>query len=95
MFELKKYRVVKSFNGYIVGQLVAFSGADAKKFADKICSLDALKVANKVANKVEKVETTENKEIVLDTKDVKDVKDTKETKKANKKRYYTKKEGKK
>lgn len=33
MFELKKYKIVKSFNGYQVGALVGFNGADAEKYA--------------------------------------------------------------
>lgn len=36
MFELKKYKIVKSFNGYPVGITVAFNGADAKKYANFI-----------------------------------------------------------
>ena len=43
MFELKKYKIVKDFNGYIAGQIVAFNGADAQRFADKICSLQVAK----------------------------------------------------
>lgn len=38
MFDLKKYKVVKSFNGYQVGALVAFNGADAEKYAKYIVS---------------------------------------------------------
>ncbi len=38
-FELKRYKIVKDFNGYKAGQIVAFNGADADKYADKICSL--------------------------------------------------------
>lgn len=33
MFGLKKYKVIKSFNGYQVGALVGFNGADAEKYA--------------------------------------------------------------
>lgn len=43
MFELKKYKIVKDFNGYQAGQIVAFNGADADKYADKICSLQVAK----------------------------------------------------
>lgn len=39
MFELKKYKVVKDFGNYKKGEIIAFSGADADKYADKICSL--------------------------------------------------------
>lgn len=43
MFELKKYKVVKDFGNYKKGEIIAFSGADADKFADKICSLHVAK----------------------------------------------------
>lgn len=33
---LKKYKVVRSFNGYREGITVAFNGADAEKYADFI-----------------------------------------------------------
>lgn len=38
MFDLKKYKVVKSFNGYREGMTVAFNGADAEKYAEFIVS---------------------------------------------------------
>lgn len=40
MFDLKKYKVVKAFNGYREGICVSFNGADAKKYANFIISLD-------------------------------------------------------
>lgn len=36
MFELKKYQIKKAFGTYRVGQLVAFSGSDAEKYANFI-----------------------------------------------------------
>lgn len=36
MFELKKYKVVKTFNGYPEGITVAFNGSDALKYKDFI-----------------------------------------------------------
>lgn len=39
MFDgLKKYKVVKEFNGYRKGLVVSFNGADAEKYADFIVS---------------------------------------------------------
>lgn len=38
MFELKKYKVVKSFNGYREGICVSFNGEDAEKYKDFIVS---------------------------------------------------------
>lgn len=39
MFDvLKKYKVVKEFNGYRKGLIVSFNGADAKKYAEFIVS---------------------------------------------------------
>lgn len=38
-FVLKKYKIIKDFNGYRKGQIIAFSGADAEKYAENICSL--------------------------------------------------------
>lgn len=52
MFELKKYKVVKSFNGYSAGITVAFNGADAEKYKDFIVSKE------QVAAPVVKVEET-------------------------------------
>lgn len=40
MFGLKKYKVIKSFNGYQVGALVGFNGADAEKYAQFIASTE-------------------------------------------------------
>lgn len=54
MFEgLKKYKVVKPFNGYQVGVRVAFSGADAQKYAKYIQSTE--KIAPAVVLPVEDV----------------------------------------
>ena len=36
MFDLKKYKVLKEFNGYRAGITVAFNGADAQKYAQFI-----------------------------------------------------------
>lgn len=33
---MKKYKIVKEFNGYRVGLTVAFNGADAEKYKDFI-----------------------------------------------------------
>lgn len=50
MFDgLKKYKVVKSFNGYREGITVAFNGADAEKYAQYIVSANAHKIAQVVA----------------------------------------------
>lgn len=38
MFELKKYKVIKAFNGYRVGTTIAFNGADAKRYEAYIVS---------------------------------------------------------
>lgn len=40
MFDLKKYKVVKAFNGYREGICVSFNGADAEKYGKYIVSLD-------------------------------------------------------
>lgn len=40
MFDLKKYKVVKAFNGYREGICVSFNGADAEKYANFIISLE-------------------------------------------------------
>ena len=57
MFGLKKYKVLKDFCNYKKGQIVAFNGADAERFAKNICALEPLKVVNtfdtKAAEKVE------------------------------------------
>ena len=42
MFDLKKYKIVKSFNGYQIGALVAFNGADASKYAKYIESAEKI-----------------------------------------------------
>lgn len=59
MFGLKKYKVLKDFCNYKKGQIVAFNGADAERFAKHICVLEPLKVVNtfdtKSAEKVEEV----------------------------------------
>lgn len=56
---LKKFRVVKDFCNYKKGQIVAFNGADAQRFAEHITSLEPLKVVNtfdtKSAEKVEEI----------------------------------------
>lgn len=46
MFELKKYQIKRAFGTYRVGQIVAFSGADAEKYASFIVSRE--KVAEPV-----------------------------------------------
>lgn len=53
MFELKKYKIVKSFNGYPVGITVAFNGADAKKYANFIVAKE--QVAAPVSPVIEEV----------------------------------------
>lgn len=53
MFELKKYKIVKSFNGYPVGITVAFNGSDAKKYANFIVAKEQM--AAPVAPVVEEV----------------------------------------
>lgn len=40
MFELKKYKIVKEFNGYRKGIVVSFNGADAEKYAEFITSTE-------------------------------------------------------
>lgn len=45
MFKLKKYKVVKAFNGYREGICVSFNGADAEKYAEFIVSLEKPTVA--------------------------------------------------
>lgn len=54
MFELKKYKIVKSFNGYPVGITVAFNGSDAKKYANFIVAKEQV-AAPVVAPVVEEV----------------------------------------
>lgn len=54
MFELKKYKVVKSFNGYPKGIQVAFNGADAERYAEFIISTE--KAAPVIVKAVEVVE---------------------------------------
>lgn len=41
MFDLKKYKVVKEFNGYRKGLVVSFNGKDAEKYKDFIVSAQA------------------------------------------------------
>lgn len=76
-FKLKKYRIVKNFNGYRVGQIVSFNGADATKYADKICSLQ---VAKPFLNEDKK-----------DVPELKEETATKEVKEEKKKRNFKKK----
>lgn len=76
-FKLKKYKIVKNFNGYRVGQIVSFNGADAEKYADKICSLQ---VAKPVVLETKKAEPEVKEEIA-----------TKEVKEEKKKRNFKKK----
>ena len=40
MFELKKYKIVKEFNGYRKGLVVSFNGKDAEKYAEFITSTE-------------------------------------------------------
>ena len=40
---LKKFRVVKDFQNYKAGQVVAFNCADAEKFSKNICCLEVIK----------------------------------------------------
>lgn len=57
MFGLKKYKVLKDFCNYKKGQIVAFNGADAERFAKNISVLEPLKVINTFDTKaIEKVE---------------------------------------
>ena len=59
MFEgLKKYKVVKPFNGYQVGVRVAFSGTDAEKYAKYIVSCDKVVAVAPVVEQVKEVEAT-------------------------------------
>lgn len=60
MFELKKYKVVKSFNGYPVGITVAFNGADAKKYANFIVAKEQV-ASPVVAPVVEEVKQEKSK----------------------------------
>ena len=63
MFDgLKKYKVVKSFNGYREGITVAFNGADAQKYADFIVSANARKIAPVVEKVVDEVKVQEQAE---------------------------------
>ena len=59
MFGLKKYKIVKDFCNYKKGQIVAFNGADAERFAKNISVLEPLKVVNtfdtRATEKVEEV----------------------------------------
>lgn len=57
MFDgLKKYKVVKAFNGYREGITVAFNGKDAEKYAQYIVSANAPKIAPVVAEVKEQAE---------------------------------------
>ena len=76
-FILKKYKIIKDFNGYKKGQVIAFSGADAEKYAENICSL---KVAKPFATK---------EQAEIKTKDVEEVKQEEAPKKV--KRTYKRK----
>lgn len=40
MFDLKKYKVAKEFNGYRKGLIVSFNGKDAEKYKDFIVSTE-------------------------------------------------------
>lgn len=79
-FELKKYRVVKNFGNYRAGEIVAFNGADAEKYADKLCDLTVIKPIVK--------ETKE--QTIIETKaapveeEIKEVKKVKRTRRARK-----------
>lgn len=55
LFGLKKYKIVKDFNGYKAGQIVAFNGADADRYADKICSLQVAKPIEPVVQETKAV----------------------------------------
>lgn len=59
MFELKKYKVVKPFNGYRKGLIVSFNGADAERYAAFIVS--TAKAAPVAAPVVEEVKETPKK----------------------------------
>lgn len=50
MFALKKYKIVKEFNGYRAGITVAFNGADAQKYAEFI--VPVVKVSPVIAEPV-------------------------------------------
>lgn len=59
MFELKKYKIVKSFNGYPVGITVAFNSADAKRYANFVVAKE--QVAAPVVPVVEEVKEVKPK----------------------------------
>lgn len=75
-FELKKYRVVKNFGNYKAGEIVAFNGADAEKYADKLCKLEVAKPLQK--------ETKEQTVIETKTAPVEEVKEEKKVKRTRK-----------
>lgn len=64
MFGLKKYKVLKDFCNYKKGQIVAFNGADAERFAKNISVLEPLKVVNTFDTKAIDTKTTEKVEEV-------------------------------
>ena len=54
MFEgLKKYKIVRPFNGYSVGITVAFNGADAERYKDFIVAKEKVAAPVIVAPVVE------------------------------------------
>lgn len=78
-FELKKYRVVKNFGNYRAGEIIAFNGADAEKYADKLCSLQVAKPLQKETKEQTIIETK-----AAPVEEVKEVKKVKRTRKAKK-----------
>lgn len=68
LFGLKKYKIVKDFNGYKVGQIVAFNGADADKYADKICSLHVAKPITPIVQETKAVVVEEGTKTVKRTR---------------------------
>lgn len=78
-FELKKYRVVKNFGNYKAGEIVAFNGADAEKYADKLCDLTVIKPIVKETKEQTVIETK-----AAPVEEVKEVKKVKRTRKAKK-----------
>lgn len=78
-FDLKKYRVVKNFGNYRAGEIVAFNGADAEKYADKLCDLTVIKPIVKETKEQTVIETK-----AAPVEEVKEVKKVKRTRKAKK-----------
>lgn len=78
-FNLKKYRVVKNFGNYRAGEIVAFNGADAEKYADKLCDLTVIKPIVKETKEQTVIETK-----AAPVEEVKEVKKVKRTRKAKK-----------